>query len=75
MYVSTDDIPADIFEAEKAIEMQREDLLSKPEEIRAKIAEGRVKKMLQVRRAPLFGRESMPLAVSRASATSEIASV
>lgn len=51
-YVSADDIPAEIFEAEKAIEMQREDLLGKPEAIRAKIAEGRVKKMLQVRRAP-----------------------
>ena len=48
-YVTADEIPADVFEAEQAIEMGREDLQSKPEAIRAKIAEGRVKKLVQVR--------------------------
>jgi len=48
-YVAADEIPADVFEKEKEIEMGREDLQSKPEAIRAKIAEGRVKKLVQVR--------------------------
>jgi elongation factor Ts len=48
-YVTADEIPADVFEKEKEIEMGREDLQSKPEAIRAKIAEGRVKKLVQVR--------------------------
>jgi len=48
-YVTADEIPAEVFEAEKAIEMGREDLQSKPEAIRAKIAEGRVKKLVQER--------------------------
>lgn len=48
-YVNTVDIPAEVFEAEKAVEMGREDLATKPEAIRAKIAEGRVKKLVQVR--------------------------
>ncbi len=39
----------DVFEQEKEIEMGREDLQSKPEAIRAKIAEGRVKKLVQER--------------------------
>jgi translation elongation factor EF-Ts len=47
-YVAADEIPADVFEKEKEIEMGREDLQSKPEAIRAKIAEGRVKKLVQV---------------------------
>ena len=46
-YVSAEDIPAEVFEREKAIEMGREDLTSKPEAIRAKIAEGRVQKLAQ----------------------------
>ncbi|KAG1676436.1 hypothetical protein FOA52_002256 [Chlamydomonas sp. UWO 241] len=46
-YVSAEDIPASVFEREKLIEMGREDLQSKPEAIRAKIAEGRVAKMAQ----------------------------
>ncbi|EFJ50868.1 hypothetical protein VOLCADRAFT_120525 [Volvox carteri f. nagariensis] len=46
-YVSADDIPAEVFEREKQIEMGREDLKNKPEAIRAKIAEGRAKKIAQ----------------------------
>ncbi|GIL70524.1 hypothetical protein Vretimale_3656 [Volvox reticuliferus] len=46
-YVSAEDIPAEVFEREKQIEMGREDLKSKPEAIRAKIAEGRAKKIAQ----------------------------
>jgi elongation factor Ts len=45
-YVSIDDVPASIIEKEKAIEMQREDLQSKPEQIREKIVEGRISKRL-----------------------------
>ena len=46
-YVAAEDIPASVFEREKEIEMGREDILSKPEAIRAKIAEGRVQKLAQ----------------------------
>uniref|UniRef100_A0A7N0TET2 Elongation factor Ts, mitochondrial n=1 Tax=Kalanchoe fedtschenkoi TaxID=63787 RepID=A0A7N0TET2_KALFE len=45
-YVSIEDIPAAIVSKEKALEMQREDLLSKPENIREKIVEGRIAKRL-----------------------------
>ncbi|KAK1417339.1 hypothetical protein QVD17_26466 [Tagetes erecta] len=45
-YVSIEDIPESIVNKEKDIEMQREDILSKPENIRAKIVEGRVSKRL-----------------------------
>ncbi|XP_010447895.1 PREDICTED: uncharacterized protein LOC104730431 [Camelina sativa] len=45
-YVSIEDIPEEIKQKEKAIEMQREDLLSKPENIREKIVEGRISKRL-----------------------------
>eukprot|EP00775_Hariotina_reticulata_P010909 gene10909-11063_t len=48
-YMNSDEIPAEVFEKEKEIEMGREDLQSKPEAIRAKIAEGRVKKLVQER--------------------------
>jgi hypothetical protein len=44
-YVAAEDIPAEVFEREKLIEMEREDIKSKPEAIRAKIAEGRVQKL------------------------------
>ena len=47
LYVTPDEIPAEVFEREKEIEMGREDLKSKPEAIRAKIAEGRVQKLAQ----------------------------
>ncbi|KAI3714649.1 hypothetical protein L6452_21607 [Arctium lappa] len=45
-YVSIEDIPEHIVSKEKELEMQREDILSKPENIRAKIVEGRVSKRL-----------------------------
>ena len=45
-YVSVEDIPEDIKNKEKEIEMQREDILSKPENIREKIVEGRISKRL-----------------------------
>ncbi|KAF5788497.1 putative translation elongation factor EFTs/EF1B, UBA-like superfamily, nucleic acid-binding protein [Helianthus annuus] len=45
-YVSIEDIPESIVNKEKDIEMQREDILSKPENIRGKIVEGRVSKRL-----------------------------
>ncbi|MGP1382072.1 MAG: translation elongation factor Ts [Thainema sp.] len=43
-YVSTDDVPSDMIEKEREIEMGREDLASKPENIRAKIVDGRIEK-------------------------------
>lgn len=46
-YVNTEDVPKETVEKEKEIEMQREDLLSKPEQIRAKIVEGRIRKRLE----------------------------
>lgn len=45
-FVSTEDIPGSVVEKEKEIEMQREDLMSKPEHIREKIVEGRIGKRL-----------------------------
>ncbi|MGJ3253980.1 MAG: translation elongation factor Ts [Elainellaceae cyanobacterium] len=45
-YVRTSDIPDDIVTREKEIEMGRDDLASKPENIRAKIVEGRIGKRL-----------------------------
>ncbi|CAG9464836.1 unnamed protein product [Pedinophyceae sp. YPF-701] len=45
-YVSVDEIPAEVQAREKEIEMGKEDLQSKPEDIRAKIVEGRVAKLL-----------------------------
>lgn len=45
-YVSIEDIPEDLVKKEKELEMQREDLQSKPENIREKIVEGRVSKRL-----------------------------
>ncbi|XP_021741470.1 uncharacterized protein LOC110707738 isoform X2 [Chenopodium quinoa] len=45
-YLSTDDVPKEIVNKETEIEMQKEDLLSKPEQIRSKIVEGRVNKRL-----------------------------
>jgi elongation factor Ts len=46
-YVSINDIPAEFVEKEKAVEMGREDLASKPEKIRAQIVEGRIGKRLK----------------------------
>ena len=46
-YVTVDDIPEDVVEKEKLIEMGRDDLANKPEQIRAKIVEGRITKRLK----------------------------
>ncbi|KAK6924219.1 Translation elongation factor EFTs/EF1B, dimerization [Dillenia turbinata] len=45
-YVAIEDVPEEIAKKEKELEMQREDLLSKPENIRERIVEGRVSKRL-----------------------------
>ena len=45
-YVKVSDIPAEIVEKEKAIEMGREDLASKPANIKEKIVQGRIEKRL-----------------------------
>ena len=45
-YVSIEDIPEEIKHKEKEIEMQREDLESKPKNIKKKIVEGRISKRL-----------------------------
>ena len=46
-YVSVEDIPHDVVEKEKLIEMGRDDLANKPENIREKIVEGRIAKRLK----------------------------
>ena len=46
-YVSVDDVPHDVVEKEKLIEMGRDDLANKPEQIREKIVEGRISKRLK----------------------------
>ncbi|HEY9878050.1 MAG TPA: translation elongation factor Ts [Leptolyngbyaceae cyanobacterium] len=46
-YVKVSDIPSDIVSKEKEIEMGRDDLGNKPENIRAKIVEGRIEKRLK----------------------------
>lgn len=43
-YINTDAVPSDMLEKEKAIEMGREDLAGKPENIREKIVMGRIEK-------------------------------
>jgi elongation factor Ts len=48
-YISVDEVPAELKEREKAIEMGREDLASKPEAIREKIVLGRIEKLLKER--------------------------
>lgn len=45
-YVSIEDVPSSTVEKEKVLEMQREDLQSKPESIRERIVEGRISKRL-----------------------------
>lgn len=45
-YVSIDQIPKDIVDKEKQIEMGRDDLSGKPENIKEKIVEGRIAKRL-----------------------------
>lgn len=46
-YVSIDEIPAEIAEKEKAIEMGRDDLANKPDNIKEKIVQGRIEKRLK----------------------------
>ena len=46
-YVSVDDVPQNVVEKEKLIEMGRDDLANKPEQIREKIVEGRIAKRLK----------------------------
>ncbi len=46
-YVSVEDIPVEIVENEKSIEMGRDDLAGKPEQIKTKIVEGRISKRLK----------------------------
>ena len=45
-YVSIDEIPKDVVEKEKQIEMGRDDLSGKPEQIKEKIVQGRIAKRL-----------------------------
>lgn len=45
-YLLAEDVPEEIVNKEREIEMQKEDLLSKPEQIRSRIVEGRIKKRL-----------------------------
>jgi len=44
-FVAATDVPAEVLERERAIEMEKEDLKSKPEAIREKIVAGRVDKI------------------------------
>lgn len=46
-YVKVSDIPKDVVEKEKAIEMGRDDLGNKPANIKEKIVEGRIEKRLK----------------------------
>lgn len=46
-YVSLVDIPAEIWESEKRIESQKEDILNKPEAVKESILKGRVEKILK----------------------------
>lgn len=46
-YVKVSDIPAEIVEKEKAIEMGREDLGNKPANVKEKIVQGRIEKRLK----------------------------
>lgn len=45
-FLSRNDIPKEVIDEETRIEMGKEDLANKPEQIRAKIVEGRVNKLL-----------------------------
>ncbi|KAM1173634.1 hypothetical protein FF1_026306 [Malus domestica] len=46
-YLATEDVPEEFVTKERAIEMQKEDLLSKPEQIGSKIVDGRIRKRLE----------------------------
>lgn len=45
-YVSDADVPADVVEKEKAVQLASEDLAGKPDNIKEKMVEGRIKKFL-----------------------------
>ena len=45
-FVSREEIPQSVIDEETRIEMGKEDLANKPEQIRAKIVEGRVNKLM-----------------------------
>ena len=46
-YVNLEDIPQEIVEKEKAIEIERDDLANKPDNIKEKIVQGRIEKRLK----------------------------
>jgi len=46
-YVVTEDVPEEFVKKETEIELQKEDLASKPEQIRSRIVEGRIRKRLE----------------------------
>ncbi|MBD2208632.1 elongation factor Ts [Calothrix sp. FACHB-156] len=46
-YVSVDEIPAEVAEKEKEVEMGRDDLSNKPQNIKEKIVQGRIEKRLK----------------------------
>ncbi len=46
-YLNVENIPRDIFDKEKAIEMERDDLVNKPDNIKEKIVRGRIEKRLK----------------------------
>nr|GMC53318.1 Elongation factor Ts [Ipomoea batatas] len=46
-YLAMEDVPEEIVNKEREIEMQKEDLMSKPEQIRSKIVDGRIRKRLE----------------------------
>jgi elongation factor Ts len=46
-YIAVQDIPAEIAQREKAIEMGRDDLANKPDNIKEKIVQGRIEKRLK----------------------------
>lgn len=46
-YVSVNEIPTEVIEREKSIEAGKDDLVNKPEQIREKIVEGRIEKILK----------------------------
>lgn len=48
-FVSVSDIPPEVIEAERVLEMQSEDLAGKPDEIKAKMVEGRLQKILKTK--------------------------
>eukprot|EP01024_Parvocaulis_polyphysoides_P009532 TRINITY_DN1300_c0_g1_i6.p1 TRINITY_DN1300_c0_g1~~TRINITY_DN1300_c0_g1_i6.p1 ORF type:complete len:508 (+),score=131.73 TRINITY_DN1300_c0_g1_i6:45-1568(+) len=46
-FVSADDVSPEVLESERAAEMQKEDIQNKPENLRGKIVEGRVMKIVK----------------------------